>query len=73
VADARRSDQTVSAQQIDGVGIWDRTSNQSGWTALLGDRRGTADVSIYAAPAGASTGRTAPAYIEAGSVGTAPS
>ncbi len=43
--------ETVSAQQIDGVGIWDRTSNETGWTALLGDRRGTADVSIYAAPA----------------------
>ena len=43
--------QTVSARQIDGVGIWDHTSNETGWTALLGDRRGTADVSIYAAPA----------------------
>ena len=43
--------ETVSAQQIDGVGIWDRTSNETGWTALLGERRGTADVSIYAAPA----------------------
>ena len=38
--------ETVSAQQIDGVGIWDRTSNETGWTALLGDRRGTPDVSI---------------------------
>jgi acetyl esterase/lipase len=32
---------TVSSHQIDGVGIWDRTSNDTGWTALLGDRRGT--------------------------------
>ncbi len=31
---------SVSAQQIDGIGVWDRTSNLTGWTALLGDRRG---------------------------------
>ena len=61
--------ETVSAQQIDGVGIWDRTSNETGWTALLGDRRGTADVSIYAAPARATDlAGLPPAYIEAGSV-----
>jgi acetyl esterase/lipase len=42
---------TVSSHQYDGVGLWDRASNDMGWTALLGDRRGTADVSIYAAPA----------------------
>jgi acetyl esterase/lipase len=60
--------ETVSAQQIDGVGIWDRTSNETGWTALLGDRRGTADVSIYAAPARATDlSGLPPAYIEAGS------
>ena len=60
--------ETVSAEQIDGVGIWDRTSNETGWTALLGDRRGTADVSIYTAPARATdlTGLP-PTYIEAGS------
>jgi acetyl esterase/lipase len=60
--------ETVSAQQIDGVGIWDRTSNQTGWTALLGDRRGTNDVSIYAAPARATDlSGLPPAYVEAGS------
>ena len=60
--------ETVSARQIDGVGIWDRTSNETGWTALLGDRRGTADVSSYAAPARASDlSGLPPAYIEAGS------
>ena len=59
---------TLSARQIDGVGIWDRTSNQTGWTALLGDRRGTADVSSYAAPARATDlSGLPPAYIEAGS------
>jgi acetyl esterase/lipase len=60
--------ETVSAQQIDGVGIWDHTSNETGWAALLGDRRGTADVSIYAAPARATDlSGLPPAYIEAGS------
>jgi acetyl esterase/lipase len=60
--------ETVSARQIDGVGIWDRTSNETGWTALLGDRRGTADVSAYAAPARATDlSGLPPAYIEAGS------
>jgi acetyl esterase/lipase len=43
-------------------------SNETGWTALLGDRRGTADVSIYAAPARATDlAGLPPAYIEAGS------
>lgn len=60
--------ETVSAHQVDSVGIWDRRSNETGWTALLGARRGTDDVSVYAAPARATdlTGLP-PAYIEAGS------
>ena len=60
---------TASARQVDGAGIWDRTSNQTGWTALLGERRGTDDVSIYAAPARATDlAGLPPAYVEAGSV-----
>lgn len=61
-------DATMSTRQIDGVGVWDRTSNLTGWTALLGDRRGTDDVSMYAAPARATdvTGLP-PAFIECGS------
>ncbi len=43
--------ETVSSYQYQGIGIWDRVSNLTGWTALLGERRGTDDVSIYAAPA----------------------
>jgi acetyl esterase/lipase len=43
--------ETVSSYQFQGTGIWDRVSNLTGWTALLGARRGTDDVSIYAAPA----------------------
>lgn len=61
-------DATVSTRQIDGVGIWDRGSNVLGWTSLLGERRGTADVSIYAAPARATDlSNLPPAYIDCGS------
>lgn len=61
-------DATVSTTQIDGVGVWDRGSNITGWTALLGDRVGGDDVSIYAAPARATdlTGLP-PAFIDCGS------
>jgi acetyl esterase/lipase len=61
-------DQTVSTRQIDGVGVWDRGSNLTGWGALLGDRRGTDDVSIYASPARATDlSGLPPAYIDCGS------
>lgn len=61
-------DATVSTRQIDGVGVWNRTSNLTGWTALLGDRRGTDDVSEYAAPARTTDfSGLPPAYIECGS------
>ncbi|WP_125777902.1 alpha/beta hydrolase [Antribacter gilvus] len=43
-------DATVSTLQFDGVGVWDRVSNRTGWGALLGHRYGTDDVSPYAAP-----------------------
>jgi len=61
-------DRTVSTAQIDGIGVWDRGSNITGWSALLGDRRGTDDVSVYAAPARATdlTGLP-PAFIDCGS------
>lgn len=42
---------TTSAEQYDDRGSWVRESNLLGWSALLGERRGTEDVSIYAAPA----------------------
>ncbi len=42
---------TGSTRQFDGVGVWDRISNETGWSALLGDARGGPDVSPYAAPA----------------------
>lgn len=58
---------TVSAHQIDGEGVWDRTSNETGWNALLGERRGTDEVSIYAAPARATDlSGLPPAFIDVG-------
>lgn len=60
--------QTVSTKQFEGTGLWDRESNLMGWTALLGDRRGTDDVSIYAAPArAADLSGLPPAFIDCGS------
>lgn len=44
-------DNTVSTEQLAEGGIWDRGSNITGWTALLGERRGSEVVSPYAAPA----------------------
>lgn len=62
-------DASVSTHQVDGVGVWDRTSNVTGWSALLGDRRGTEGVSIYAAPARATDlSGLPPAFIDCGSV-----
>ncbi|MBT2210890.1 MULTISPECIES: alpha/beta hydrolase [Actinomadura] len=60
---------TVSAAQMDGVGLWDGRSNLAGWTALLGDRVGTGDVPSYAAP-GRETdlANLPPAFIDVGTV-----
>ncbi|QSZ52282.1 alpha/beta hydrolase [Paenarthrobacter sp. AT5] len=61
-------DRTISSEQYDGMPPWDRKSNRMGWKALLGDRSGTDNVSIYAAPARATnlTGLP-PTYIDCGS------
>ena len=42
---------TESSRQISGFGIWDRTSNDTGWHAVLGERRGIDQVWVHAAPA----------------------
>lgn len=42
---------TASSLQMAFRGVWDHISNETGWTALLGDARGEPDVSPYAAPA----------------------
>lgn len=60
--------ETASSHQVDGFGVWDRGSNDTGWDALLGDRRKTDAVSIYAAPARATDLRNLPpAFIDVAS------
>lgn len=60
---------TVSAIQMKGVGLWDTISNITGWTALLGEKRGAAEVSYYAAPARAlDLSGLPPAFIDVGVV-----
>jgi len=62
---------TPSAWQMAGLGVWDRTANDVGWTALLGDARGGPDVSPYAAPARATDlSGLPPAFIDVGSAET---
>ncbi|MBU3067820.1 alpha/beta hydrolase [Nocardia sp. NEAU-G5] len=61
-------DQTVSTLQYDDAGIGTRAYDQLGWWALLGERRGTENVSIYAAPARAKDlSGLPPTYIDCGS------
>jgi acetyl esterase/lipase len=62
---------TPSSRELDGEGIWDATSNLTGWDALLGERRGGPDVSIYAAPsrAGDLVGLP-PSFVDVGTVET---
>lgn len=62
---------SVSARQFAGLGVWDRGSNDTGWTALLGDRRGTDAVTPYASPARAASLSGLPqTYIDVGSTET---
>jgi acetyl esterase/lipase len=62
---------TVSARQMAGVGVWDRAANATGWTALLGEARGGPDMSPYAAPARATDlSGLPPAFIDVGSAET---
>ncbi|MFJ8713666.1 alpha/beta hydrolase [Streptomyces violaceus] len=62
---------TPSTYQMAGLGVWDRTANDTGWTALLGSWRGGPDVPAYAAPARAEdlTGLP-PAFLDVGSAET---
>jgi acetyl esterase/lipase len=62
---------TPSTYQMAGLGVWDRTANETGWTALLGSRCGGPDVPAYAAPARAEdlTGLP-PAFLDVGSAET---
>lgn len=58
---------TASTTQFDGIGVWDRVSNETGWSALLGERRGGPHVPTYAAPARADDlAGLPPAFIDVG-------
>ncbi|HEY5881429.1 MAG TPA: alpha/beta hydrolase [Nakamurella sp.] len=62
---------TPSAVQMAGLGVWSHADNDFGWTALLGAARGTADVSPCAAPARAQDlSGLPPAFIDVGSAET---
>ncbi|MGW2913372.1 alpha/beta hydrolase [Streptomyces asoensis] len=62
---------TPSGHQMAGLGVWDRTANETGWTALLGERRGGPDVPPYAAPARAEDlSGLPPAFLDVGSAET---
>ncbi|MEU6538400.1 alpha/beta hydrolase [Streptomyces sp. NPDC047000] len=59
---------TLSAHQLAGTGIWDRTSTALAWQAYLGDLYGTPDLPPYAAAARADDlSGLPPTYIDAGS------
>jgi acetyl esterase/lipase len=59
---------SASAIQMDEIEFWDRSHNGFGWSSLLGDAQGGADVPQYAAPARATdlTGLP-PAFLDVGS------
>jgi acetyl esterase/lipase len=64
-------DQSYSTVQMEGHGVWDRTANRTGWSALLGSRRAGSNVSPYAAPARCADCSRLPAtYLDVGSAET---
>ena len=62
---------TASSTAYDRSVVWDRNDNHDGWTALLGDRKGTEEVSWYAAPARTpDLAGLPPAFVDVGEVET---
>lgn len=62
---------TASARQMERLGVWDRSSNETGWRALLGDAQGGDDVPAYAAPARAGNlGNLPPTFVDVGAAET---
>ena len=62
---------SVSADQMTGLGVWDRPANDLGWNALLGKNGDSSQVSCYAAAARAvDLSRLPPAYIDVGAAET---
>ncbi|SDL22861.1 Acetyl esterase/lipase [Glycomyces sambucus] len=61
---------TESSRQMEGAGVWDRTANETGWSAYLGDRP-RRDVPVYASPGRATDlSGLPPTYVDAGSAET---
>lgn len=61
--------ETESSRQFSKLGLWDRESNDTGWNALLGERRHTEAVTIYASPALApDLAGLPPAFVDVGSM-----
>lgn len=59
--------ESLSANQMRGRGLWDTTSNETGWDALLQGQRGAGDTPPTAAPARAERlNRLPPTYVEVG-------
>jgi acetyl esterase/lipase len=59
---------SISSHQYTHTGSWSRESNDTGWDALLGDRRRTEDVSPYTSPARATDlSGLPPAFVDVGS------
>lgn len=59
-----------STYQMAGLGVWDRTANETGWTALLGELRGGPDVPAYAAARAEDLSGLPPAFLDVGSAET---
>ncbi|MBC7760318.1 MAG: alpha/beta hydrolase fold domain-containing protein [Candidatus Saccharibacteria bacterium] len=58
---------TASTRLFDGIGVWDRVSNETGWNALLQGKAGEARISPYAAPSRATDfSGLPPAFIDVG-------
>ncbi|MQY13986.1 Carboxylesterase NlhH [Streptomyces sp. RB5] len=57
---------TPSSHEFTEAVVWSRADNLYGWKALLGDRAGTGEVSVYAAPARATDlSGLPPAFVDA--------
>ncbi|MEX0152598.1 alpha/beta hydrolase fold domain-containing protein [Microbacterium sp. LMI1-1-1.1] len=60
---------TASMTELEGIVVWDRVSNQTGWEAYLGERSGGEDVPWAAAPGRApDLSELPPAYLDVGTV-----
>ena len=63
------SNASESSLQFNNIGLWDRASNDTGWNALLGNRRHTDKVSIYASPSRADDlSGLPPTFLDTGSL-----